>query len=62
MRCTYLLDVEYVEADEMFTTAPKRTRVRVDAETDNEAELIALEMVAAQGRKPVRVAIDWDNF
>lgn len=62
MICTYLLEVEYVDADEMFTANPRRTRVTVLAASNNEAELMALEMVAAQGRKPVRVAIDWDNF
>lgn len=59
---TYLLDVEYVKAGEMFSTEPRRTRVCVQASSDHDAELAALEMVAATGRKPIRVAIDWDNF
>lgn len=59
---TYLLDVEYVEEGEMFSTEPRRTRVCVQASNNNDAELAALEMVAATGRKPIRVAIDWDNF
>jgi hypothetical protein len=58
----YLLDVDYVEGEGAFATPAKRTWVSVQAETDNDAELTALEMVAANGRTPVRVAIDWDNF
>jgi hypothetical protein len=59
---TYQLDVDYVEGEGAHATPPRRTWVSVMAETDNDAELCALEMVACTGRTPVRVAIDWDNF
>lgn len=38
------------------------TRVEVLAASTNEATETALQMVAARGRNPVSVAVDWDNF
>lgn len=38
------------------------TKVTVLASTTNDAELCALQMVAARGRCPVAVDVDFDNF
>ena len=59
---TFPVDVEYVGADDEFAAPARRTRVHVTAESATAAELAALQMVAASGRKPVSVAIDWEAF
>lgn len=59
---TYQVDVEFVGPDEPFTARPRVTSVAVTAATENDAELAALQMVAASGRKPVRCAINWEAF
>ncbi len=41
---------------------PRVHRVNVLAATTNEATLTALCIVAAQGRNPTSVAVDWDRF
>jgi hypothetical protein len=57
---TFVLNIEYVLHD--YNETPLHTIVTVEAADENEAQLIALEMVACDGRKPVKVGIDWDNF
>lgn len=57
---TFLVDVEYVTDD--YTDAPQHTRVSVQTRNSTDAELTALEIVAADGRKPTRATVDWDNF
>lgn len=45
-----------------FDEEPTVTKVTVLALTTNEATLTALEMVAARGRCPVSVEVDWDAY
>lgn len=58
----FTMHVEHTEGEGMFCTEPVVTMVRVMAPSENEATLTALEMVAARGRCPVAVDVDYSNF
>ena len=62
MEDTFTMHVESTSGEGCFTETPVVTLVRVTARTENEATLTALQMVAARGRCPVSVAVDWENF
>lgn len=62
MEDTFTMHVESTSGEGCFHEAPVVTVVAVLAHTVNEATLTALQMVAARGRCPVSVAVDWDNF
>lgn len=57
---TFVVDVDHVGED--YTETSHRSRVEVAARSVNEATLVANQMVAARGRKPVKATIDWDNY
>ena len=59
---TFPMFVSHTSGEGAFGETPEVTRVLVVADTTNEATLTALEMVAARGRCPVAVEVDWDNF
>lgn len=58
----FTMHVESTSGEGCFGETPAVTVVRVLARSENEATLTALQMVAARGRCPVSVAVDWDNF
>jgi hypothetical protein len=55
----FVLHVEHVSGHGAMAEAPKVSVVEVRAWTVSDASLVALEMVAARGRVPVSVAVDW---
>jgi hypothetical protein len=59
---TFTMFVESTSGEGAFAEAPIITRVDVLAPTETEATLTALQMVAARGRCPISVTVDWDNF
>lgn len=59
---TFTCFVSHVADHGSMADDPKVTKVIVSAPTTNEATLTAIEMVAARGRTPVAVEVDWDNF
>ena len=59
---TFTMYVESTSGEGAFAETPTVTRVEVLASSTNEATVTALEMVAARGRCPVAVEIDWDHF
>lgn len=54
--------VEHTSGEGAFGETPEVSRLEVMADRTNDATLTALEMVAARGRCPVSVEVDWDNF
>lgn len=54
--------VESTSGEGCFTDESIATSVSVLARSGSEAQLIALEMVAARGRCPVASRVDWDSF
>jgi hypothetical protein len=56
------LFVEFTSGEGAFRETPRTASVSVLAATTNEAELMALEMVAATGRCPVDVKVNWTYF
>lgn len=56
------MHVESTSGEGCFRETPVVSVVTVLADTTNDAELTALQMVAARGRCPVSVAVDWENF
>lgn len=61
MLCTFTCFVEFTSGEGAFRETPKVSRVLVQAATENEATLTALEMVACHGC-PTRVEVDYSNF
>lgn len=59
---TFSIFVSHTSGEGAFGETPQVTVVSVQARTTNDATLTALEMVAARGRCPVAVEVDWDNF
>lgn len=58
----FTMHVESTSGEGCFAETPIVTFVQVLAATTNEATETALQMVAARGRCPVSVAVDWDHF
>lgn len=58
----FTMHVEHTGGEGQFRTSSEVTVVTVMAASTNEATLTAMEMVAARGRCPVSVAVDWENF
>lgn len=58
----FTLDVGFTSGEGAFRETPRMTRVQVLADSTNDAELMALEMVACLRGCPVSVAVDWDHF
>lgn len=58
---TFTCLVEYTSGEGAFREVPKVSRVLVQAHTENEATLTALEMVACHGC-PTSVEVDYSNF
>lgn len=58
---TFTCFVTFTSGEGAFREDPKVSRVIVDAETENEATLTALMMVACHGC-PVGVEVDYSNF
>lgn len=56
------MHVSHTGGEGCFTEQSITTCVQVLAPSVNEATLTALEMVAARGRCPVSITVDWDNF
>jgi hypothetical protein len=54
--------VEATSGEGCFTETSIATRVSVLARTGSEAQLVAMEMVAARGRCPVASRVDWEKF
>lgn len=59
---TFTIHVESTSGEGCFRETPAVSVVSVLAATTNEATETALQMVAARGRCPVSVAVDWENF
>lgn len=61
---TFALHVESVSGNgrDAMAETPVVSRVSVLAASTNDAELAALQMVAARGRNPISVAVDWEDF
>lgn len=62
MEDIFTIFVESTSGEGAFRETPDVSRVQVLARTTNDATLAALEMVAARGRCPVSVDVDWDHF
>lgn len=59
---TFVCFVSHTSGEGAFHEVPQVSVVEVMASRTNDATLTALEMVAARGRCPVAVEVDWDNF
>lgn len=58
---TFTCFVAFTSGEGAFAETPKVSRVLVEARTENEATLTALEMVACHGC-PISVEVDYSNF